>query len=81
MVCKFCDQEMIGVGADSCKNLFVNFPNGERILSVPFYGDDDLDRCHDCNILSGGLHHPGCGMERCPKCKCQIISCGHLDPS
>jgi hypothetical protein len=35
------------------------------------------DRCHDCGIENkiGNLHHMGCDMERCPKCKGQLISC------
>lgn len=36
-------------------------------------------RCHDCNIENGGVHHPGCNAERCPKCGGQLISCGCLD--
>jgi len=38
----------------------------------------DGTRCHDCNILKGGVHHPGCDAERCPRCAGQIISCGCL---
>lgn len=31
--------------------------------------------CHDCGVIAGQLHVPGCDMERCPSCHCQAISC------
>lgn len=33
--------------------------------------------CHDCGILNkeGNIHHFGCDVERCPKCRKQLISC------
>lgn len=34
-----------------------------------------LRNCGDCGIYPGGLHSPGCDMERCPLCGGQIISC------
>lgn len=32
--------------------------------------------CGDCLVEEGELHKFGCDMERCPKCKGQLISCG-----
>lgn len=32
--------------------------------------------CRDCATPQGGLHHPGCDVERCPRCMGQAISCG-----
>lgn len=32
--------------------------------------------CHDCAVIPGQLHVPGCDMEECPKCHGQAISCG-----
>ena len=31
--------------------------------------------CHDCAVVKGQFHVPGCDGERCPVCKGQLISC------
>jgi hypothetical protein len=31
--------------------------------------------CRDCGTPLGGVHHPGCCMERCPACHGQAIGC------
>ena len=31
--------------------------------------------CHDCDVIEGGLHEPGCDMESCPFCGEQLITC------
>lgn len=36
-------------------------------------------RCGYCGVLDGGVHHLGCDLERCPRCRAQLISCGCLD--
>ena len=33
-------------------------------------------RCSDCGAIRGEFHHLGCDLERCPRCRRQLISCG-----
>lgn len=79
--CRHCRREMLK--AKSCT------VNTVKIDGIDFaslrYGEgtwrDDVPAhpCHDCGVHRGGLHHPGCDMEECPKCHGQLISCGCLD--
>lgn len=39
-------------------------------------GRDPHAVCHDCNVVTGQLHHVGCDMEQCPKCGDQLLGCG-----
>lgn len=71
--CNWCHKDMLKV--DGCsKNREVEFPGGSKLPSIPYIGG----KCHDCNAGDGKYHHPGCDMERCPKCGGQLISCGCL---
>ena len=31
--------------------------------------------CHDCAVVPGEYHVPGCDVERCPACRLQAIAC------
>jgi hypothetical protein len=35
--------------------------------------------CHDCAVLRGQYHVPGCDAEECPRCHGQAIGCDCLD--
>ena len=39
------------------------------------------EECRDCGTPMGGVHHPGCAMERCPACHGQAIGCGCVPDS
>ena len=70
MKCNSCDQEMLdGVGCTLIKY------EGEDEERIP-YPLENNHKCHDCNTPPGGLHHPGCDMERCVYCGGQAITCG-----
>jgi hypothetical protein len=34
------------------------------------------ERCYDCGVLAGKVHHFGCEAERCPACNEAIATCG-----
>ena len=79
MRCQGCNNEMKEVR--SCNyNLFVGFKGDSRAYpTIPYINPATFNaenpNCHDCGVQIGALHHPGCDMERCPRCGDQLISC------
>ncbi len=55
--------------------------NGKAYATIP-WGQElrprhryEPEECRDCGTPLGGIHHPGCCMERCPACHGQAIGC------
>lgn len=77
MKCSFCLKETTDQAVKTCSGNegLLYFPDtGEYLHTLP-YEDPEGERCPDCRVASGGYHHPGCNMERCPRCGLQLISC------
>jgi hypothetical protein len=72
--CDACNIEM--TNSVSCKTYPYIKLDGKIYKRNTTYFDVNK-HCHDCGILNkkGNIHHNGCDMERCPKCKGQLISC------
>lgn len=55
-------------------------PNGKEMQRVRYgaekaeWGADEKP-CHDCGVIKGELHVPGCDVECCPSCGGQIFGC------
>ena len=73
-ICTWCNQEMkSGVG---CSLKEYDDLGPLPLKRIPYGG---ITPCRDCKCSLGTLHHPGCDMERCPKCGGQALSCGCAD--
>lgn len=79
--CEACQQEMqSSVACTATALCFVMLGESKdvpRISYTEFH--DQTHNCHDCGVPPGAMHHLGCGMEKCPLCGGQLISCDHTE--
>ena len=79
-ICQYCNSEMRV--ADGCSEATIVMADGVTYEPIR-YGDErgepwTRERCGDCNVLLGRVHHHGCDIEDCPRCHRQDITCGCL---
>jgi hypothetical protein len=72
MICARCVEEITG-GVDCLHWHEIDYPDGHRLLAVPY---DGVERCPDCGTRALHVHHEHCDQEACPRCRSQLISCG-----
>lgn len=76
-ICQDCNREMLMVASCTVSELHLH----GAVYSLTAYRRDGTadprgGRCGDCGVTPGGNHHLGCDMQRCPRCRGQLISCG-----
>jgi hypothetical protein len=81
-ICTFCGNDMIHGTTCSEELLRIGGTDYEPIRwgdekGYPF--GDMTERCGDCNVPKGAVHHHGCDLEQCPNCYSQALSCGCMD--
>lgn len=87
-ICETCQREM--TTADSCLERDNALRFGAELLNMPAeieaQWDPELlrvkpgERCGDCAVAVGGIHHLNCLIERCPVCHDQAVFCFHDQP-
>ena len=76
-ICPACGQDMRD--AESCGGPLLQVASQvyERVRFGQESGNrwEEFDFCPECGVSHGGLHHPGCDIEECPRCGRQYLSC------
>jgi hypothetical protein len=71
MTCESCRREM--AVAPSCRPRLGAVRYGAESIRP----DDPPDRCRDCGVLEGGVHHALCCVQQCGRCGGQYLTCEH----
>lgn len=76
-ICHWCNREMLlNVSCTVERYVIVDGSYPRMRVRARRTEHNPQATCGDCGAPSGGYHHPGCDMERCPRCRRQAISCG-----
>lgn len=76
--CPICKRSM--KDASSCIATRIEYDDGVIFDAVPF-GEETSGAvagavtCPDCGVKTGGLHHFGCEIEECPRCRGRLVLC------
>jgi hypothetical protein len=73
-VCGDCEQEMTEARTCTMDGIVLDRQRYARQRVRRPIGP--AGRCGDCGVTTGGYHHLGCDLERCPRCRGQFLSCG-----
>lgn len=74
--CEVCKREMLKSKGCGASTVSINGKKYKRIkVSDTLDFIPEVQRCHDCNAVTGHYHHWGCDAERCPECRLQLLSC------
>lgn len=69
--------------ADGCvESRTIHYATDEVRDPLPFGDGPHWDssqpppsQCGNCGAAAGNYHHPGCGLERCPRCGERYLGC------
>lgn len=78
MICKSCGIDTEKQGGQGCPtNLLVRFADGEMMASLPVLARElyDSSYCAGCGAYHETRHHPGCPLEKCPRCLGELQTC------
>jgi hypothetical protein len=65
----------------TCQREMLMAPSCRPRLGAVRYGSEQVvpdpwpERCRDCAVTDGGIHHDGCCLEECPACGGQRLGC------
>ncbi len=78
-ICIYCGNDMIY--GTSCTEASIrigglDYPPVRCGEETGYRFAEVTERCGDCGVPKGAVHHHGCDLEQCPACEAQLLSCG-----